>query len=315
MSKISLVHPEKIAIALQWIVQSHLPAGPARKPYCIKMIVGRDKVDESECAPNENAVSISGSGIRYWFRPYSEPGAVPFAYSGINTVFDFMRIAIWPHITDEWALSRLLEDTHTSDTEREAVAEYRRLEAEGKALNLKDIDAFLAPHPHLTQLYAAIQNADAAQLQLLCRALPDTLVEIGEKPIQDLASAFTSGDEKAIKKGKSYLIFRVLGIAGEAMMAAGRFDWHSREFHENAEKSSRQIDYLGRLARRKYANQFGDFCLSAPMLKLVQDISEADGTDAVSDFRAEATAFLAAKLASPEFSADFTSRADPHTAG
>lgn len=294
---------EDIASAFRWIVENSYPTHPKQKPHTVRIIVGRDKIEERECGANENIVSVSESGIYFWFRPYSEPGAPRFSAQKMNGLFDFMRVVIWPRVIGDWCADRLLGEANLQGVERLAVDEYERLQSEQKSLALKDIDSLLAESPNLQGLYSAIRSSNSEILHKYSVDLPGELGAIGHEQIQVLVQAIAEADDEKIKSHKSYLIFRVLHIAAEPLLAAGRFDWQSQEYHQAVKKSHEQIKLIGRLARKRYAKEFMAFCLSEEMLDIGRRLFAGAADVGADSYRVAVTNFVEDKLASFEYAA------------
>lgn len=292
---------DQIAEALTWIITTHYPTAPKQEANPIRVIVGSNEVKESECGMNENIVSISDAGIKFWFRPYSEPGAPRFSYASINTLFDFMKIVIWPRVTGKWVEDRLLLDPEKSDLEKEATNEYYRLEAEGKSLNLKDIDILLSGKAELLNLYTAARNLDEQKLSQLSNELPGEISQIGSEAIQNLQTAISTTHHEKILDWKRFLIFRILNIAIMPLLAEGKLDWHSPEYYENTKKSGAQIEYIKRLAKRKYAVNFMKFCLSSDVIEINRRLFSLESSNNQNDYITMVTSFVKSHLETPEY--------------
>ena len=298
---INQMHHEDIALAFQWIVERIYPTHPKQKPHFIRIEVGRDNIEEAECALNENIVSISDAGIFFWYRPYSQPGAPSFASARVWGLFGFMQIVVWPRIVGDWVGERLMLEADLNEAERVAVDLYRNLEKEEKELNVRDIEKLLEDKPHLLRLFSAVRNSNTQELQKYGLEPPGEFGEIGTDQILVLAEAIKDDDKEKISAQKHYLIFRILHIAAAPLILAGESDWHSREYREKCKKTLEQITYVGRLARRRYAKEFMAFCLTTEMLEIKSRLFQGDTEGGQDDYCARVSSFVNEKLALAEY--------------
>jgi hypothetical protein len=291
---------EEVASAFQWIIERAYPTHPRQRSRTIRMVVGRDNIDENECAPDENIVSISESGIYFWYRPYSEPGAPRFAAARVNGLFDFMRIVVWPRAVGEWCEERLMLEPELTETEKSAIDLYAKFQDAEKEMTLRDIDRLLEDKPHLQGLYAAIRNSDAVELQKYAAELPGELVEIGRDMIQALVEPILQDQHEKAKSQRAYLIFRILHVAAMPLLITGQ-GWRSDDYSKNVQQSLVQIKYVGRLARRRYAKEFMAFCLSNEMLEIENRVFSGTPSGNRDSYCASVTSFVVEQLASADY--------------
>ena len=301
MNKDQTLRYDELASAFQRIIEGAYPTHPKQKPHTIRMVVGRDKIDESECALDENIVSISDSGIFFWYRPYSEPGAPRFAAARVNGLFDFMKIVVWPRTVGEWCEGRLMLESNLTDTEITAISQYEKLQKEEKEITLRDIDKLLNDKPHLQGLYEAVRNSDLIRLKEYAKGLPAELGEVDRSQIEALVDATLKEEDEKAKSQRRYLIFRILHIATMPIMMTGQGDWRSQEYSEIVHQSLAQIRYVARLARRRYAKEFMEFCLSTEMLEIADRFFSNTPSCNRDSYRASVTSFVAQHLASAEY--------------
>ncbi|SOE06334.1 hypothetical protein SAMN05518800_6975 [Variovorax sp. YR752] len=292
---------QDIPTALRWIVERCNSRHPRQRSRAIRIVVGKSVIEEHECAPDENVVTVSEAGIIFWFRPYSEPGAPRIAGAKLNGLFDFMRIAIWPQIVDEWGADRLMLEPQLDEAEIGAIKRYKELQEEGKRLNSEDIENLLEGHPHLQRLYSAITGTSLLELQRSTEHCAEELAEIGVEHVRTLVNAIESGDQNAAKSQRSSLIFRILLTAVETMPFEVRFTWHSQAYDENTKMENTQLAYLIRLANRRYSKEFENFSSSGEILNINDRyFSGPDQLDQQA-YKAQLASFMAEKLASPNF--------------
>lgn len=292
---------QDIPTALRWIVQRCNARHPRQRSRAIRIVVGRNTIEEHECSLDENVVTVSEASIVFWFRPSPEPGAPRFAGARLNGLFDFMKIAIWPKVVDEWGADRLMLEPQLDDVERGAIERYKELQEEEKRLNSEDIKNLLQSHLHLQRLYLAVAGRNAAELHHAAEHRAEELAQIGVEHVRMLANAIEAGDQDVAESLKGFLIFRILLTAAEAMPFELRFTWHSQAYDENTTMKNAQLAYLIRLANRRYAKAFESFCLSCGILDIDDRFfSGADRPDPQS-YKALLASFMAEKLASPEF--------------
>lgn len=293
---------QDIPTAIRWIVERCCSRYAEQKSHAVRIVFGKNTVEEQECSMDENIVTVSKSGITYWYRPYSEPGAPRFAGTKLNGLFDFMRVVIWPQVVGEWSFDRLMLESHLDETELVAIQRYKSLESEEKRINSEDIKNLLKDHSHLWRLYSAIAGRNVREIQHAAEGCTEELAEIGTEHIQGLVNAIEEGNHDGAESLGTFLVFRMLLIAVESMPFEVRFSWRSREYYEKFTQKYEQYKCLTALAKKRYAMRFKDFCLSDEVLN-INDRFFADqdplGREAYS---MQIASFIEKKLASPEFS-------------
>ncbi|BCO25273.1 hypothetical protein MIZ03_0133 [Rhodoferax lithotrophicus] len=283
---------QDIPSALKWIVEVHYPMHVKEKRHTIRIEAGKDSVTAVELAINENIVTIADAGMTFWYRPYSEPGAPSFAGMKLNGLFDFLRVVIWPKMTDGWSTERFLIEPQLNEVEQSAVSQYNAFQAEDKRLNLADIDNLLRGHPHLQRLYAAIRTKDIIEIHVCEAHFAREPSQISTEYIRKFSSAIEAGNTEAADSQKAFLIYLILTAAAETLSFEDQLNWHSLAYDENSTKLSEQRKHINRLANQWNIRAFERLCLSEDMLK-INDLfsSDRDGYMAhVSAFVAELAA-------------------------
>ncbi len=287
-----------IPSALRWIVETHYPMHPKEKRRTVRIEVEKEVITKADLANNDTVVTLADTGMTFWYRPYSEPGAPSIAGTKLNGLFDFLRVVIWPKMIDEWATERFLIESNLSEIERAAVSRYHELQAEGKRLNLVDIDNLLKNHPHLQRLYAAIRSKSDVELHACEAHFANNPSHISTEYIRKFSSAIESGNAEAADSLKAPLIYLILTAAAETLSFEEQLNWHSPEHDENSTKTSEQRGHVRSLANQWGIRAFTRLCTSDDMLT-ISDLFPL-GREG---YKAQVSAFIAMQGASAEHAA------------
>ena len=291
MQKHSDMPSHDIPSALRWIVETHYPMHPKERLRTVRIEVEKEVATTADLS-NDGTVTLAGSEMTFWYRPYSEPGAPSIVGRKLHGLFDFLRVVIWPEMIDEWATERFIIEPDLSEIEKEAVSRYHELQAEGKRLNLADIDKQLNNHPHLQRLYAAIRSKSAMELHACEAHFASTPGQICEY-IRKFSSAIESGNAEAADSLKAPLIYLILAEAAKTLSFEEQLNWHSPEYDENITEAAEQRRHVSSLATQWGSRAFARLCTSEDMLR-ISDLFPLGRED----YKAQVSAFIAMQGAS-----------------
>jgi hypothetical protein len=286
----SASHIHDVPSAFRWIIANHYATQPASPPRSVRIVADKGTCNESECAPHENVVTVLGSKVTFWYRPYSEPGAPPFVGYPLHGLFDFMRAVIWQRLIDERKIDRFLLEPGLVGEEKEAVDHYQALREEAARLADADIQWFLSDHAVLKRLYSAARTGDLQGLEQCARSVSSEIERVGVEQVRDLINAMADGDEAASRSARVLLTTRILQCAMAGLPVEAQLDWRSAEDSRNGADTSRQIKVLDALATRWYALQFERVCLSNGVLDLGRRIFFAESGESEPVYRARVSA-------------------------
>lgn len=246
--------------SLKWILDQAYPTHPQQPKHYVRVLYTSRLIEESECARNETIVAISDHELRYWFRPYSEPGSQPFAFCRLDGLFDFMRIVIWPRMVKEWSLERLIIEPKLDEKSRSMAKTYLQLQATAKEMANKEIESLLEGKNVHLQLVKAITTLDIASISAFADKITVETVGIGREDLLSLVDAINRKDEEIIASNRKYLTFRVLYQSRMKDLSQSHsipLTFGSGEFHRKMTEHSKALTVI---AERHFAESFREFC-------------------------------------------------------
>jgi hypothetical protein len=282
--------------AFRWIIANHFPAQPEYRPRSVRIIADKGTCTEDECALYENVVTVFESKVAYWYRPYSQPGASPFAAWRLGGLFDFMRAVIWQSMVGNAKTERFLIEPGLGHEEMEAVRRYNALKAEVRQLARDDIERVLSDWPPLRRLYLAALKRDSAELERCIEEADGDIERLGTQRVRDLVRLIDEGNEKAAKSNCAGLITTMMLFAMEGQPIEVQLGWHSPEYDRNVDESSEHFKTISRLATRWFAGKFERICLSGEVLDLGRRLFFAEPSENEQAYRAQVSSFVAEVL-------------------
>ncbi|KQU67934.1 MULTISPECIES: hypothetical protein [unclassified Rhizobacter] len=279
--------------AFRWIIANHFPAQPEHRPRSVRIVDDKGTCTKDECALDENVVTVFESKVAYWYRPYSQPGAPPFAAWRLSGLFDFMRAVIWQSLDDDSKTGRILTEPGLGEEELQAVRRHASLEAEAKQLGRDDIERFLSDRPPLRRLYLAVLERDSAGLERCIEEADGDIERLGTQSVRDLILLINAGNEKAAKSNCAGLITSMMLLAMEGQPIEVRLGWRSPEYSRHVHDSSEHFKTLSRLATRWFAGKFERICLSEEVLDLGRRLFFAEPGENEQAYRAQVSSFVA----------------------
>jgi hypothetical protein len=258
--------------SLKWILDQAYPTHPRQPKHYVRVLHTSRLIEESECARNETIVTISDHELRYWFRPYSEPGSKPFASCRLDGLFDFMRIVIWPCMVKEWALERLIIEPKLDEKSQSMVKTYLQFQATAKELANKEIDSLLEGKNVHLQLVKAITTLDIAAINAFADKVTVETVGVEREDLLSLVDAINRKDEKIIASKRKYLTFRVLYQSRMNDLSQGHsipITYGTGEFHR---EMTEHYKVLTVIAERHFAESFREFCLCDDVKRIDSEV-------------------------------------------
>jgi hypothetical protein len=246
--------------SLKWILDQAYPTHPQQPKHYVRVLHTSRLIEESECARNETIVTISDHELRYWFRPYSEPGSQPFASCRLYGLFDFMRIVIWPRMVKEWSPERLIMEPKLDEKSRSMVETYQQLQAKAKEMANREIESLLKGKNVHLQVVKAITTLDIASISAFADKITVETVGIGREDLLSLVDAINRKDEEIIASKRKSLTFRVLyqsRMNDRSQDHLTPLTYGTGEFHRKMTEHSKALTVI---AERHFAESFRKFC-------------------------------------------------------
>jgi hypothetical protein len=258
--------------SLKWILDQAYPTHPQQPKHYVRVLYTSRLIEERECARNETIVAISDHELRYWFRPYSEPGSKPFAFCRLDGLFDFMRIVIWPRMIKEWAPERLIIEPKLDEKSQSMVKTYLQLQATAKEMANKEIESLLEGKNVHLQLVKAITALDIASISAFADKISVETVGIGREDLLLLVDAINRKDEEIIASKGKYLTFRVLYQSRMKDLSQGHsipITYGTGEFHKEMTEHYKELTVI---AERHFAESFREFCLCDDVKRIDSEV-------------------------------------------
>ncbi|MEI8570414.1 hypothetical protein J0667_00490 [Methylomonas sp. WH-1] len=259
--------------SLEWILDQAYPTHPQQPKHFIRMLHTNRLIEESECAINENIVTVSGQELRYWFRPYCQPGSQPFDSCRLDGLFGFMRIVIWPRMVKEWSLERLILEPKLDEKSRSMVETYLQLQARAKEMANREIESLLKGKSVHLQVVKAITSLDIASVSAFADKITVETVGIGREDLLSLVDAVNRRDEELIASKRRSFTFRVLY---QARMNDRSQDpliepltYGTGEFQRKMSEHSKALTIV---AERHFAESFRKFCQCDAVKKIESEV-------------------------------------------
>lgn len=251
---------------IQGIIQQAYPPHPGRSLHAIRVVLGKDVVTASECAEFEKIVSVSATGVKFWYWYYPERGESGVLYTKLNGLFELMKVVVWPGVIGQGCERRFLQNPKVTRTESVAIQSYEEAVRRGSELLFRDMHSSLANEPSLQELLRAVENSDVDRLKRFADDVPEKIAEVGRESIQAFIEAIIAGEKDSRDFQLRSLLFRILDVNRASRLTSGLYvDWKSAELSEAIRLIAVQLRDLIKLARKRYAIEFKEFCLSEEM--------------------------------------------------